>query len=63
MFTYSIRLTYVGNYGDDHFTEHYYITAPNSCLAVDKALTLFLKEYDLNFDDDVDNIEWSYCPV
>lgn len=61
MFVYSVRLTYTGNYGDDHLTEHYYVTAPNGCLAVDKALTTFLNDNGLNFDDDIDNIEWTYC--
>lgn len=63
MYTWSIRLTYIEGYGDGSISEHYYIKAKNDIDALDSALTSFLNEFGLNFDDDIENIEWSYCRV
>lgn len=63
MYTWSIRLTYIEGYGDGSISEHYYVLAENDIDAIDKALTSFLDEFDLVFDEDIENIEWSYCRV
>lgn len=63
MFTWSIRLTYTGVHGDDYISQSYYVTASNDIDAIDKALNSFYSEFGLNFEDDIEYIEWSYCRV
>lgn len=59
MFTWSIGLIYTG--GDNFITQHYYVLASDDVTAIDKALNSFYSEFGLNFDDDIEYIEWSYC--
>jgi hypothetical protein len=76
MFKWSIRLTwcsYIDNEDfefvnfdkneSDYKSKHYYVYANNDIDALDMALTLFLNEFNLNFDNDIENIEWGYCRV
>jgi len=63
MFTWSVNLTYTGAHGDDYISQTYYVTAPNDIDAIDKALNSFYSEFGLNFEDDIEYIEWSYCRV
>jgi hypothetical protein len=53
----------VEGYGDGTITETYYARGETSSEALDKALTIFLKNFNLDFDTDIDNIEWSYCRI
>ena len=61
MFTWSVELTYMVGYGDDYISETYYVFAPDDITALDKALNSFYSEFGLNFEDDIEYIEWSYC--
>lgn len=63
MYWWSIRFIYMEGYGDGTITETYYARGETSSEALDKALTVFLKDFDLDFDEDIDNIEWSYCRI
>lgn len=63
MFTWSVRLTYTGVYGDDYISQTYYVSASDSIDALDTALNSFYSEFGLNFEDDIEYIEWSYCRV
>lgn len=58
MFTWFIRLTYVGIYGDT-ITQCYLTKADNDIIALDKALSQFWIDTGLNFDDDIENINWT----
>lgn len=63
MFTWNVSLLYVEGYGDGTVWEHYYVQAENEVSAIDKALSSFLDEFGLDFDDDIDNIEWDCTRV
>lgn len=63
MFAWCVSLTYTGVHGDDHISNTYYVSAPNATLAIDKALNNFYSEFGLNFEDDIEYIEWSYCKL
>lgn len=63
MHTWSVRLTYSEGYGDGIINQTYYVYAENDIEAIDKALNSFYSEFGLNFDDDIENIDWEYCRV
>jgi hypothetical protein len=63
MYTWSIYFTYVEGYGDGVITERYYVRGDDDIEAIDKALTLFLNDFGLDFDTDIENIEWDCCKI
>jgi hypothetical protein len=76
MYTWSIRLVWCPYLDSEDFefpcgdknepdckSKHYYAKGDDDIEALDKALTLFLKDFNLDFDTDIENIDWGYCRV